>query len=273
MAMTAITAQHAGGVNVPLTPVRRYGTSQVLRSEWLKLRTLRSTKWTMSVMIVGGLLVTFLATNSVNKSSNFAGFDATNQALSGLALGSLAIGILGVLAICGEYGSGTIRNSLSATPRRPLFLVGKVAVVGGVALVIGEILTFACFFLGQAVMHGQVPTATLGHHGTLQAILLSGAYLALLGLLGLGLGFIIRHTAGAIAAFVGATFLLTAVLQPLQNDGDPSKYAPIQMLANSVSTTVHNNQALTPVTAFLWMTFYTLAVLTIAAVVFRRRDA
>jgi ABC-2 type transport system permease protein len=243
-------------------------------SEWIKLRSLRSTKWTALVMLVGGLLVTFGNTNTLTKSSYFPGFDPTNNALAGLAIGSLAIGVLGVLAMSGEYGSGTIRTSLAATPRRPLFLGGKVAVVGAMALVAGEILTFACFFLGQLIMHGKgLPTATLGGHGVLEALLLSGAYLGLLALLGMGLGVIIRHTAGAIAAYVGVTFLVSIVLQPLQSHGDPGRYGPIQMLANSVSTTVQLHNALSPTTAFLWMVFYTLVVLTVAAIAFVRRDA
>ena len=117
--------------------------------------------------------------------------------------------MFGVLAATGEYGTGTIRSSLAATPRRPLFLVGKVVVVGAIALAVGEVLTFASFWIGQAVLSGGgVPSATLGQPGVLRAVVLSGAFLALLGLLGLGLGVIIRHTAGAMAAYVGITFLI-----------------------------------------------------------------
>jgi ABC-2 type transport system permease protein len=279
--MTVIATQHAGGTGFSaghagdVTRGPRYGFPQAVRSEWLKLRSLRSTKWTALIMLVGGLLVTFLNTNGVNKSSIFPGFDPTNDALAGLAIGSLAIGVLGVLAMSGEYGSGTIRTSLAATPRRPLFLGGKVAVVGALALVASEILTFACFFLGQFIMHFKVPanTATLGSHGVLEALLLSGAFLALLALVGMGLGVIIRHTAGAIAAYVGLTFLLSIVLQPLQNHGNPGRFGPIQMLANSVTTTVHVSHTLSPVTACLWMVFYTLVVLTVATILFVRRDA
>ena len=107
----------------------RYGTAQVVRAELIKLRSLRSTKWTMLAVVAGSLVVTFLATHNVQRQGGegFHGFDPTNMSLTGLALGSLAIGVLGVLAITGEYGSGTIRASLAATPRRPLFLAGKVA--------------------------------------------------------------------------------------------------------------------------------------------------
>ena len=140
--------------------------------------------------------------------------------------------------ITGEYSSGTIRSSLAATPRRPLFLGAKVAVIGAISLVVGEFLTFACFFLGRAILSGRAPVASLGQPGVLRALLLSGAFLALLGLFGLGLGVIIRNTAGAIAAFVGLIFLLPVLLQPLKAHGNPGRFAPLQILANSVAAVV-----------------------------------
>ena len=153
-------------------------------------------------------------------------FDATNQSLTGLALGSLTIGVLGVLMITGEYGSGTIRSSLAATPRRPLFLGAKTVVIAAISLIVGEILTFACFFTGQAILSGNAPVASLGQPEVLRALLLTGAYLALLGMFGLGLGVIIRHTAGAITAFVGVIFLLPVLLQPLNATATPADSPP-----------------------------------------------
>jgi hypothetical protein len=220
-------------------------------------------------------LVTFLATNNIQRHGRgaFAGFDPTNQSLTGLALGSLAIGVLGVLAITGEYGSGTIRSSLAATPRRTLFLAGKAMVVGGISLAVGEVMTFACFFLGQGILSGHAPTATIGQSGVLEALVLSGAYLALLGLFGLGLGLIIRNTAGALTAYVGITFLLPVVLQPLSAHGNPGRFAPEQILANSVATVVHAPGQLSPATGFLWMVFYCALVLMVANMLLAHRDA
>jgi ABC-2 type transport system permease protein len=256
------------------SPPHRYGAGQTIRAEVTKLRTLRSTKVTILATIVGSLLVTFLAVHTQHVPRSMAkGWDPTNQSLTGLALGSLAIGVLGVLAVTGEYGSGTIRSSLAATPRRPLFLGSKVAVVGAISLVVGEIMSFGCFFLGQAIMSGNAPTATLGQHGVLEALLLSGGFLALLGLLGAGLGLIIRNTAGAMAAYVGLTFITTIVLQSLQNHGNPARFAPEEILANSVAAVHHQSNQLTPGTGFLWMVFYAAAALTIGALVLVRRDA
>src|ERR1700677_1328472 len=230
----------------------RQGVWKVLRAEWIKLRSLRSTTWTLLAVVAGSLLVTFLATHGVQRhgSGSFVGFDPTNQSLTGMALGSLAIGVLGVLAITGEYGSGTIRSSLAATPRRPLFLAGKALVVGAITLVVGEVMTFACFFLGQSILSGNAPTASLGQSGVVEALALTGAYMALLGMFGLGLGVIIRNTAGAITAFVGLTFLLPVVLQPLNSHGNPGRFAPEQILANSVAVVVHQSGELSPRSGF-----------------------
>jgi ABC-2 type transport system permease protein len=253
----------------------RQGASQVIRAEMIKLRSLRSTKWTLLTVVVGSLLVTFLATRNVQHRGPgaFVGWDPTNQSLTGLALGSLAIGVLGVLAVTGEYASGTIRSSLAATPRRPLFLAGKVVVLSAVALVVGEIMTFACFFLGQAILSGHAPTAAIGQPGVLEALVLSGAYLALLGLFGMGLGLILRSTAGALAAFVGLTFLVAVVLQPLNADGDPGRFAPEQILANSVAEVVHQPGQLAPAVGFLWMVSYCAATLLVGNLLLAHRDA
>jgi ABC-2 type transport system permease protein len=102
---------------------------------------------------------------------------------------------------------------------------------------------------------------------------LSGAYMALLGLFGLGLGLVIRNTAGALTAYVGITFLLPVVLQPLQAHGNPGRFAPEQILANSVATVVHQSGQLAPATGFLWMVFYCAFVLIIANMLLARRDA
>ena len=144
-------------------PTSGYGMRQAVRAELTKLRSIRSTGLTLCATVVGTLLITVLATNSFHHTGRgqLHGFDATNQSLTGLALGSLAIGVLGVLMITGEYSSGTIRSSLAATPRRPPFLGAKVAVIAVISLVVGEFLTFSCFFVGRAILSGRAPVATL----------------------------------------------------------------------------------------------------------------
>jgi ABC-2 type transport system permease protein len=255
-------------------PPDPYGLRQVVRSEFTKIATLRSTLWTLLITALGTIAVTILATHSAGGHDPqwYQGFDPTSQALSGLALGTLAIGVFGILAVTGEYGSGTIRSSLAAAPRRPLLLVGKVLVVGAIAAVVGEVLTFASFFVGQAVLKGGgAPTATLGHSGVPQAVVLSGAFLALLGLLALGLGVIIRNTAGAMAAYVGVTFLLPLLLQHVA--GTPSRYTPVGILANSVSAVVRQPGQVSAPVGLLLMILYCTVILGVGAVLIARRDA
>ncbi|HXQ60113.1 MAG TPA: ABC transporter permease subunit [Acidimicrobiales bacterium] len=256
-------------------PGGRYGLRQVVRSELTKIASLRSTFWTLIVTAVGTVAVTILTTANVHHGPGpgfYRGFDATNSALTGLALATLAIGVFGILAATGEYGTGTIRSSLTATPRRRLFLVGKVLVVGAIALAVSEVLTFTCFWIGQAVLSaGGVSSATIGQPGVLRAVALSGAFLALLGLLALGLGVIIRHTAGAMAAYVGITFLIPLLIHNLP--GTPVRYTPVGMLANSVSATVPQAGQVSAPEGLLLMALYTTVVLGLAAVLIARRDA
>jgi ABC-2 type transport system permease protein len=265
--MSELTINQPGG---------RYGVAQMARAEWAKLRTLRSTWVTLGITAIGALGITALVANHAAsnwKYGHFGGFDPTNRSLAGLALASLAIGVLGVLAVTGEYGSGTMRSSLSVAPRRPLLVATKVLVLGILSLIAGEFLSFVCFFTGQGILSGRAPSASLGQPGVLRAVLLSGAFLALLGLLAMGLGFVIRHTAGAIAAFVGVTLLLPVVLQSFNGHGNPGKFAPAEILTNSVSAVVPQSGQLSAGTGFLWMIFYAAVVLTVGVVLFVKRDA
>ena len=133
-----------------------------------------------------------------------ASFDPTKNSFVGLAIGQLIMATFGALAITSEFSSGMIRATLAAVPDRPLLLAAKAAVVGAVALAAGEILAFAGFLAGQAAVASPAPHATLGQPGVLRAVLMAGAYLCVIALIGLGLGAIIRHTAGAIGAAVVA---------------------------------------------------------------------
>jgi hypothetical protein len=254
-------------------PRHRAGLREATGAEWQKLVTLRSTKWALLVAFVGTVLVSFLSTNSArHQTANFyQGFDPTNASLAGFALASLIIGILGVLSMTGEYGSGTIRSSLAATPNRSVFLGAKAVVLGAFALVLGMVLSFLSFFVGQAVLSGGAPTATLGDPGVLRALVESGAFLALLALFGLGIGAIIRHSAGSIAVFVGCTLLVPLLLHNVA--GNPSRFMPVMLLANSVAAVVPISGALSSTAAFLLMTLYTAVALTVGAAFLNRRDA
>ncbi len=261
----------------PASSPGRYRFADVKRSEWTKFTSVRSGSLDLyrppsrCSPSGSGLLVSHLSGAHYNRmdAADRALWDPTNVSLAGLAIGELALGILGVLVMSGEYGTGAIRSSLAAVPRRPLLLAAKAAVFGGVALVVGEVVTFVTFLAGQAVM-GPHHT-TLGQPGVLRTLALSGAYLALIGLFGLGIGTIIRHSAGAIATFVGVVLLMPLVLSPIP--GNASRFAPEAILASSVAAAVKEPQALNPWVGFGLMAVYASAALVAGGVLLSRRDA
>jgi ABC-2 type transport system permease protein len=277
--MTAIPvpdmgARHRTPVASALPRPWRAGLVQTMQAEWTKFVSLRSIRWTLLVTVAGTVLVTFLAAHGAlhHPRQWYEGFDPTNQSLAGLAIGSLAIGVLGVLVVTGEYSSGTIRASLAAMPRRGVLLTAKVAVVGLCSLFLGEALSFVSFFEGQAVLAGGAPTASLSQPGVLRAVALSGAFLALFALLGLGIGLVVRHTAGAVAVFAGVTFLVPILLNSISHS--VARYAPELIFANSIATTVvqHNN-AVSVTIGTVCMLGYCAAALGLGALLLQRRDA
>jgi ABC-type transport system involved in multi-copper enzyme maturation permease subunit len=250
------------------------GLTQTMRAEWTKLVSLRSTRWTLLITAVGTFLVTFLATHGAVHHSKawYQGFDPTNQSLAGLVIGSLALGVLGVLAISGEYGSGTIRSSLAAMPRRGVLVTAKVLVLGLCTLAVGEVLSFVSFFEGQAVLKGgAAPTASLGQPGVLRAVALSGVFLALFALLGLGIGTVIRHTAGAIAVFAGVTFLVPILFNSISHD--IARFAPELIFANSVAAVVQQSNSVSVTIGVVLMLAYCAVALGLGALLLNRRDA
>jgi ABC-2 type transport system permease protein len=251
----------------------RAGLPHALRAEWTKLVSLRSTRWTLLITVVGALLVTYLSTHGAlhHSRSWYRGFDPTNTSLAGLAIGSLSLGVLGVLTMSGEYGTGTIQSSLAAMPRRNVLLTAKIVLVGLGTLVIGEALSFLLFFEGQAVLSGGAPTASLGQPGVFRAVALSGAFLALFALLGMGIGTAIRHTAGAIAVFAGCTLLASIILPSISES--IGRFAPEFIFANSVAAVVHSGDSLSVTIGVVLMLAYCAAALGLAAILLNRRDA
>jgi ABC-2 type transport system permease protein len=209
-------------------PHGRYRFAQAARMEWIKLRSLRSTWWALGVTVAGAIGVAV----AVGVNTEDAAADLTNNALAGIALGLLLTGVLGVLLMTGEYSSGMIRATLAAIPNRPLVLAAKAAVFGVVALVAGEVAAFVAFFAGGAALPGGIAAPTLGQPGVLRAVVLSGAGYCLIGLLGLGLGAIIRHTPAAIAVLVGGVYVVAQMVAAFAPAIMP--YLPIAIVANSL---------------------------------------
>jgi ABC-type transport system involved in multi-copper enzyme maturation permease subunit len=207
-----------------------YTFRNVARMEWIKLRTLRSVRWTLLFALAGMIGIGIAAGfNTKNPRS-----DVTNNILVGGALGSALFAVLGVLVMTSEYSSGTIRATLAAIPKRPLVLAAKAAVWGLTTLAAGELVTFADFLAGAAFVHGGVPRPALSQPDVLRAVVLSGAYLCLVGLIGLAVGVIVRHGAAAITAVVGLVFVAPLAGLAATPAG---QYLPELIFANSLGAT------------------------------------
>ena len=195
--------------------------SDTVRSEWTKMRTLRSTPVTLAVTAFIVIGLSALITLAVVSNPGHSGADARRHPLtiiqSGWGLGLLAFEVLGVLVVTNEYSSGLIAETLLATPRRLRVLMAKVVVFVLLVLVVGEVMSFINFFVGRAVIsaYPPFPNVALTDHNVLRAVIGQGLDAALVGLIGLAIGAILRHTAGAITASVAVLFVLPLVLMAL----------------------------------------------------------
>jgi ABC-2 type transport system permease protein len=225
----ASTAPRADAVTLP-APRGRARFRGMIRSEFTKIRSIRSTYWTLLALVVItiaiGALASFAAAHGVDASGRY--FDPTNRSLDGLYFSQLVIAALGALTITSEYSTGMIRTSLTAMPRRGVVFAAKAVVFGAVAFGTGLVTSFGAFFLGQALMSGRHINATLGQPNVLRAVIGAALYLTVCGLLAFGLGMILRHTAGAITASIALLFVLPllVILLPQSWQNDVNKWVP-----------------------------------------------
>jgi ABC-type transport system involved in multi-copper enzyme maturation permease subunit len=282
-AATTATPTHASTAIGPV-PSGHYSPAGVLRSEWTKLRSVRSTVWSLLALAVGtiglGALFTAVAANRWSTFSRVEqlAFDPTSRSLRGIFLAQLAIGVLGILVVTNEYSTGMIRSTLAAVPNRPLVLAAKAAVFGVVALMVSEVVTFVAFFVGQALLTSPAPHATLGQAGVLRAVVGSGLYLAVLGLFALGIGSLIRHTAGAISTFVGTLLILPLLVQafPTSVQNSLDKYLPLSIAQSMITVQGAVQKAshdFAPWTGLVVLAIYAAVLLVAAGILFVRRDA
>jgi ABC-type transport system involved in multi-copper enzyme maturation permease subunit len=245
-----------------------YRFGNAARMEWIKLRSLRSTWWTLAFAITAAIGVGA----AVGLKSKGISVDPTNNVLAGVALGLLVTGVLGVLVMSSEYGSGLIRSTLTAIPNRRLLLAAKAAVFGAVSLAIGELASFISFgagIIGLAARHKTVPS--LGDPAVLRAIVLAGAGYALIGIMGLGIGAIVRHSSAAVGVLVGVVYVLGQVIGGVWTAA--MGYVPISLVANSMSTVKHVPHAPNPWVGLALLSLYAAVVLGIGSWLFTRRDA
>ena len=276
MTVTAVATADQG----TRTTFRPATFGDVLRSEWTKLRSVRSTFWalTIAVMLAIGLgaAISAAAAHGYAKSSvsDKLSWDPTGISTSGLAIGSLAIAVLGVLYISSEYSSGMIRTSLIAVPKRGRVLAAKSLVYAVVTFVVGEILSFVAFFLGQALISGHAPHAALGDPGVTRAVVGAGLYLTVLAVLSVAAGTLLRHSAAAITCMVAVMFVLPGIAQALPDSWrhPVTEFWPTQA-GSQLTNVYHSAHTLQPWPGFGVMCLFVAIVYAIAWKLLDRRDA
>jgi ABC-2 type transport system permease protein len=280
--MTAVTP--AAPMATAAEATRRVGFSHLLATEWTKIRSVRSTVWTLVIFAIVSLGLTGLFTwltiralNSGRNGSRSSGIasDPVNFILgTGLGLGQLAICVLGVLVITSEFSSGTIRASLLAVPKRIPMLVAKGVVFSVLVFVIGEVVVFGSFYIGAAIIHSHFPVS-LSQPGVTRAVIGSGLYLTVLGLFALAIGSLIRHTAGAVTTVIGLVlviFNLTALL-PYSWGAHIHAYMPTVAGLLITADKPQADALLTPWQGFGVFCAWTALLLIAGAYLLKRRDA
>jgi ABC-type transport system involved in multi-copper enzyme maturation permease subunit len=275
-----MTATISRTAPAPLPSDVRVTQGRVLASEWVKFRSLRSSYVALAatVVVMIGFGVLFPA---VVKSrwlemdpAEQAHFDPTVASLRGLYLAQLIVGVLGVLVVSGEYSTGMIRASLSAAPRRLPVLWAKLAVFAVITFVVSTVGSFIAFFIGQSILSSQHIETTLGSPGVLRAVIGTGLYLTMVGVLGVALGWILRHTAGAIGTLFGLLLVLPALGSALPNSWAVHIDPYLPSTAGQALTLVRGDpESLAPWTGFWVFCVYLVVAIVLAAVLLRRRDA
>jgi ABC-2 type transport system permease protein len=251
----------------------------VFRSEWTKLYSLRSTRYALlatAVMTIGFSLIASAVTVSrwtSMSAADKATFDPLTTSLLGVRFGVLAIGVLGVLLITGEYTTGMIRSTMTAVPKRLPVLWGKTGVYALVALVITVPSALIAFFAGQAILSGQHLQIAFSHTGVAGAVLGAAGYLTLVGLFAMGLGAIVRNTAAGIAIFAGIMYVVPPLISILPSSIADSidPYLPSNA-GQAMMQIGHHAQTLSPGAGLAVFAAYVAAVIAAAAVLLVRRD-
>jgi ABC-2 type transport system permease protein len=278
-----VTAPAQAPAAPPAVPARRGGFGHLVLSELTKIRSVRSTVWSFALFVIVTIGFTVLITALTVAS--WAKADAATRAQIasdpvgsilgiGLGFGQLTICVLGVLVLSSEYSTGMIRASLLAVPKRWPMLVAKIVAFTVVVLVIAEIVCFASYFIGAAILHSKVPVS-LGDPGVLRAVTGAGLYLAVLGLFAMAVAGLIRHTAGAITTVIGFTLVLAPLASLIPDPAGKyiSAYLPTNAGQLIVQTHQQSGDVLTPWQGFGVFGLWVAVLLVLAGVLLQRRDA
>jgi ABC-2 type transport system permease protein len=270
----------------PVGQARQAGFGHYMLAEWTKIRSVRSTAWTLIlfVIITIGLaaLITWVTEANWNgphaAARDIRAVSDPTSIIFGAAiyLGQLTIAVLGVLVISTEYSTGVIRSSLLAVPKRLPMLAAKVTVFSLIMVVLAEIVVFASFFVGAAILHPHV-SVSLSDTDVLRATIGAGLYLVVFGLFSMGIGALVRHTAGAVAIAVCVAFVLP-ILTGFLPSSSPwdyiNAYLPVQ--AGTQVFVIHptaNPNLLSAWEGFGVLCIWAAVMLALAAYFLDKRDA
>ncbi len=276
--MTAITTTPARA-GAGTAPQPRASLAGTLRSELTKLRSVRSTWWTLIVLMLAG--IGFSIASCAGTAAHFNAhqrIDATQDSIAGMILlGELVIVVLGALTITSEYSTGMIRTSLTVMPRRGTLYAAKAAVFGAITLVVTLVTTFSAFFIGQALLASTHQSASLSTPNALRAVVVTSLFVTLVGLMAYGIGAIIRHTAGAMTTAYALFLLLPQLAKALPNAwyADVVRWLPGGDAVNSMTITVgpHFPDVWSAWGELAVFAGYTVVLLAVGALLFRKRDA
>ncbi|MGF0170133.1 ABC transporter permease [Streptomyces sp. Marseille-Q5077] len=253
--------------------------TQVVRSEWTKIRSVASTMWTLSLAVVVtialGMLISGLSNSEFDNMSerDRLSFDPTFISFAGMTLGQLALIVFGVLVVSNEYSTGMIRTSLAAVPRRGTFLASKIAVATGLALVVGLATSFVTFFLGQAMLGDH--RAEIGDPGVLRAVIGGGLYMTLIAMFSMGVAAMLRSPMLSLGILMPFFFLVSNILGNVSATEKIGQYLPDQAGSRimQVVTPIDDDKPYGPWGGLGIMLLWVIAALAGGYITLKKRDA
>jgi ABC-2 type transport system permease protein len=261
--------------NVP--GVRRPGFSHTLHAEWIKFWSVRSTIWsTVAMFVLGaGLTVLVCATSAEWLASSEADESPGSFITWGMMFAQITAIVLGTLAVTSEYGTGMIRATLAATPRRGSVLAAKAVVLTSTLFVAGTVTAFAGYVGGNSFLDREGIGLALGDDGVLRALFGSGLYMAGLGLLAAAVGLLVRHTAAALSIVLALVFVVGTMVFLLPGAWGEwmGKLMPGNAGSGIAAPVSFNPDLLDPWVGFAVFAGEVLAVLVVGYLAFSRRDA
>ncbi|MFE2042184.1 ABC transporter permease subunit [Streptomyces sp. NPDC059477] len=253
--------------------------TQVIQSEWTKIRSVASTVWTLALAVVVtvglGMLISALTKSQYDNLSETErlSFDPTFISFAGMSLGQLALIVFGVLVVSNEYSTGMIRTSLAAVPQRGTLLFSKVAVATALALVVGMVTSFITFFLGQ-LMLGDLK-ASIGDPGVLRAVIGGGLYMTLIAMFSMGVAAMLRSPMLSLGILMPFFFLISTILGAVSATKKVGQYLPDQAGSKimQVVTPINDDTPYGPWGGLAIMVAWVAAALVGGYVLLKRRDA